>query len=71
MPAKTTSEPSTPVSLDDQPCLDPVCGEEIARPELAPRVTRNGERFFFCSDRCKTRFLLDPQRYLVSGVEIT
>lgn len=70
MSAKPTPEPTAAERLPTDPCYDPVCGEEVARPDLAPSLTRDGQHLVFCSDRCKTRFLLDPQRYLVSDVEV-
>lgn len=70
MPRKPSLEPARTSSAPIEAIYDPVCGEEIARPEVAPAHTRDGVRHYFCSDRCKTRFLLDPLRYLVSGVEI-
>ena len=40
--------------------LDPVCGMQVER-QLAPASARSGDRtIFFCSDRCRDRFVADP-----------
>jgi Cu+-exporting ATPase len=46
--------------------VDPVCGRQLqpAFAALAPRVERDGESFVFCSDDCRARFLLEPERYV-------
>ncbi|MCC7109755.1 MAG: YHS domain-containing protein [Deltaproteobacteria bacterium] len=70
MAAKNDVEPLGPTGFVLEILLDPVCGEEIEDPASAPSVTRLGQQLYFCGERCKQRFLLDPQRYLVSGIEI-
>ena len=46
--------------------VDPVCGRPLqpAVAALAPRIERDGESFVFCSDACRARFLLEPERYV-------
>lgn len=70
MAAKNDVEPLGTVGFVLEVFLDPVCGEEIEEPRSAPTVSRQGQQLYFCGERCKQRFLLDPQRYLVSGIEI-
>jgi Cu+-exporting ATPase len=42
---------------------DPVCGMRVAT--NSPRhAEHRGTRYFFCSDRCRTRFIGAPERYL-------
>jgi P-type Cu+ transporter len=43
---------------------DPVCGMKVDPARSAPRVEHEGEAFFFCSDRCRTKFAAEPARYL-------
>ena len=43
--------------------IDPVCGMQVER-QLAPASARGGDqRYFFCSDRCRDRFVADPDRF--------
>jgi uncharacterized protein len=43
--------------------IDPVCGMQVER-QLAPASARRGDRTsFFCSDRCRDRFVADSDRY--------
>jgi YHS domain-containing protein/uncharacterized membrane protein YraQ (UPF0718 family) len=43
--------------------IDPVCGMQVER-ELAPATARVGDQtYFFCSDRCRDRFVADPERF--------
>ena len=46
--------------------VDPVCGRQLS-PEVAakaPRVEWEGESYAFCSEACRARFLVEPERYL-------
>ena len=43
--------------------VDPVCGMQVER-QLAPAsVRRSDQTVFFCSDRCRDRFVANPDRY--------
>ena len=43
--------------------IDPVCGMQVER-QLAPATARGGDQtYFFCSDRCRDRFVADPGRF--------
>ena len=42
---------------------DPVCGMRVDRATAADRTTYQDREFIFCSDRCRDRFLAEPQRY--------
>ena len=44
---------------------DPVCGMEVDR-ETTFRTTYEGEKYFFCSEHCLTKFTEDPKQYLES-----
>jgi trehalose synthase len=43
---------------------DPVCGMAIADLETAFRDSYGGAGYLFCSDLCRSRFRLEPRRYL-------
>ncbi len=48
---------------------DPVCGMGV-NPDIAQnRIQYAGETYYFCSDRCKTRFLAEPNQYLKPAVK--
>jgi uncharacterized protein len=41
--------------------IDPVCGMQVQTATAAALADVNGERFYFCSDRCRERFLGSPK----------
>ena len=42
--------------------IDPVCGMQVER-RLAPAIVQTGDQtYFFCSDRCRDRFVATPVR---------
>ncbi len=46
--------------------IDLVCGMQVER-QLAPASTRRGDQnLFFCSDRCRDRFVANPDRYVTA-----
>ena len=51
-------------SMGDSSTLkDPVCGMNVT--EQSPhRSEHQGHRYFFCSARCQTKFVSEPERYL-------
>ena len=45
-----------------QYAIDPVCGMQVER-QLAPASTQSaGQNYFFCSDRCRDRFVRNTER---------
>ncbi len=59
-----TADPQEPASFVVD--VDPVCGCQLL-PEVAavaPRVEWEGATFVFCSETCRARFLVEPERYL-------
>ena len=42
---------------------DPVCEKEIELSEVVATEDRTGWAYFFCSARCRRRFLRAPHRY--------
>ncbi len=45
---------------------DPVCGMTVDPKTSKRRFTYKGTDYFFCSDRCKTRFEAEPEKFLAS-----
>lgn len=43
---------------------DPVCGMALTDPDSAPSADHAGARYRFCSDDCRSRFELTPERYV-------
>jgi len=49
-----------------QYAIDPVCGMQVER-QLAPAsVRRDDQTVFFCSDRCRDRFVANPDRFVTA-----
>ncbi len=48
---------------DTSTVRDPVCGMKV-NPVTARHHEHRGQLQYFCSDRCRTKFIADPQRYL-------
>ena len=44
--------------------LDPVCKMEVNTMSAEAQSEYRGVTFYFCSQGCKERFDLDPERYL-------
>ncbi|HEU4568445.1 MAG TPA: permease [Marmoricola sp.] len=45
---------------------DPVCGMQVEQANPGATAEHEGRTVYFCSDRCRDRFLADPERYLTS-----
>jgi Cu+-exporting ATPase len=43
---------------------DPVCGMRVAPNKTEHSAEHAGQKYFFCSGGCRTKFLADPERYL-------
>ncbi len=54
---------SSAVTAEAKPHTDPVCGMKVAE-NAAKSVLQEGQRYFFCSQRCIDKFSIDPQRYV-------
>lgn len=48
---------------------DPVCGMQVERGADARRRDYNGETYWFCSERCETKFDADPWFYASGNAE--
>ncbi|MDA8279431.1 MAG: permease [Actinomycetota bacterium] len=47
--------------------IDPVCGMQVERANAPATATFAAQRFFFCSDRCASRFGTDPARFVTAA----
>ncbi len=47
--------------------LDPVCGMQVRVADAPASVTVGGTGYWFCSDRCRDRFVADPERHGSGG----
>jgi len=43
--------------------IDPVCGMQVRTADAPATTTHDHERYFFCSDHCRERFVAAPDRY--------
>lgn len=43
---------------------DPVCGNEIKQPENILIVVYENRSYTFCSEMCKIKFLMYPDKYI-------
>ena len=64
-PASTSGPDPIPAGT----AIDPVCGMTVAIDGAKHVAEHSGARHFFCSARCKDKFLIDPQLYL-SGAHL-
>jgi YHS domain-containing protein len=43
---------------------DPVCEMDVDESTAAAETEYRGDRYYFCSEQCKDRFIADPERYV-------
>jgi YHS domain-containing protein len=43
--------------------LDPVCGRNLEEPESQPSTEYKKRRYFFCSERCRSAFEKQAERF--------
>jgi Cu+-exporting ATPase len=51
--------------------IDPVCGMRVDVKTANHRFTHHGSEYFFCSDRCRSRFALEPATFLARSAAAT
>ena len=73
MNATNTTRPSGAImhpkddAVQAEPLKDPVCG--MATDRTSPHhVIAGNHEYFFCSERCKSKFVAEPTRYTKSGI---
>ena len=42
---------------------DPVCGKDVAETREAPKASKDGVVYYFCSAACLAKFKADPTRF--------
>jgi YHS domain-containing protein/uncharacterized membrane protein YraQ (UPF0718 family) len=47
--------------------IDPVCAMQVRVVDAPARAMHHGRTFHFCSDRCREKFKVDPDRYCENG----
>jgi Cu+-exporting ATPase len=52
---------------DDRRAIDPVCGMRVDPATTAHRADHDGETWYFCSARCRVRFLEEPARWIAKA----
>jgi len=50
---------------------DVVCGMQVEIEHAPAKADHHQTRYYFCSDRCQTRFLADPQQFTHPGGTVT
>jgi P-type Cu+ transporter len=48
----------------EAPAIDPVCGMSVNPATARHKAEHDGRPFYFCSDRCRTKFVDDPAKYV-------
>ena len=63
--AKSPEMPAAgPVSEAGAMAKDPVCGMDVNPGTSQYKATLDGQRYYFCSAGCRTKFLAEPAKYL-------
>jgi Cu+-exporting ATPase len=44
--------------------VDPVCGMKVDPSTARHKIGHDGKTFYFCSERCRTKFEDDPTKYV-------
>ncbi|MGH8154538.1 MAG: heavy metal translocating P-type ATPase [Rhodanobacteraceae bacterium] len=53
-----------PAPTRPAPAVDPVCGMQVDPETTRHRAEHAGESYFFCSGRCREKFVAAPEQYL-------
>jgi len=48
----------------DGTAIDPVCGMKFDPSTARYKIEHDGKTFYFCSERCRTKFVDDPMKYV-------
>lgn len=54
---------TNPTERSSDQAKDPVCGMSVTMSPQARQADYDGETFYFCSEKCQTRFKADPVYY--------
>ena len=47
--------------------IDPVCGTQLDLDKATSQTLRDGWMYFFCSNECRKKFDIAPERYSVAA----
>src|SRR3546814_13897280 len=59
----------SPVETADGRVTDPVCGMQVDPATTPQHADHAGAHFHCCPERCRAKFVADPERYLTSRAE--
>jgi Cu+-exporting ATPase len=60
----THSGPSAKGTTEEKSAVDPVCGMKVDPATTAHHTTHEGRNFYFCSARCREKFIADAAKYV-------
>lgn len=49
--------------------IDPVCGMSVSPEQAIKSIEYQGKHYFFCSNRCASKFQAEPTRYLINKAQ--
>jgi hypothetical protein len=49
--------------------IDPVCGMQVQTGNAPAHTSHAGRTYWFCSDRCRERFVANPERFTARGAQ--
>lgn len=58
-PAKASAGAGEPEAASAESAVDPICGMEVAVSPASIQIERDGERYYFCSEGCRDRFIAE------------
>ena len=61
---RCASDHHPPATVVSSTAVDPVCGMKVITTTAKHLAEHGGETFYFCSARCRERFVAEPDRYL-------
>ncbi len=65
----TPADPAHAGLPDGGSTIDPVCGMTVDLATAQHTADHDGRRWFFCSAKCRERFVADPARYAATAVD--
>jgi len=48
----------------EEMAVDPVCGMEVEPAEAPATASHGGEKYYFCAESCRDRFVNEPARFI-------
>jgi P-type Cu+ transporter len=63
--------PMSSAGVESALAKDPVCGMSVDSATAKHKAEYGGKTFFFCSDRCREKFVADPARFVAAPAHAT